>query len=82
MITDSTTGVILESANASKKLPIASLTKIATAMVVLDWADAKKSDLNQLVAIPPSVSRTGDGFGRRFSDPETKPRCAISSTLR
>src|SRR5262245_11373639 len=40
-VADSTTGVILDSANASKKLQIGSITKIATAMVVLDWAAAK-----------------------------------------
>jgi D-alanyl-D-alanine carboxypeptidase (penicillin-binding protein 5/6) len=31
------------------------LTKIATAMVVLDWAEHKGGDLNQFVTIPPSA---------------------------
>jgi D-alanyl-D-alanine carboxypeptidase (penicillin-binding protein 5/6) len=42
-ISDSTTGVILEESNGTKKLQIGSLTKIATAMVVLDWAASKGS---------------------------------------
>ena len=42
IVTDATSGYVLDSANAAKKRPIASLTKIATGMVVLDWADAQK----------------------------------------
>ncbi len=37
--------------NAREKRQIASLTKIATACVVLDWAEKKGGDLNQLATI-------------------------------
>lgn len=69
-IADSTTGFILESSNGQKKLPIASLTKIATAMVVLDWATATKAELNQLAVVPQSAARlaSGQGVGLRPGD--------------
>lgn len=54
-VADGTSGYILQSENASKKLPIASLTKIATAMVVLDWADVGQHDLGQKVVVPPDI---------------------------
>ena len=56
VISDATTGVVLDSSNASKKLQIGSITKIATAMVVLDWAAARGEDLGQLATVPGTVS--------------------------
>jgi len=58
-IVDHTTGYVLESVNPTKKLQIASLTKIATAMVVLDWAESKKSDLGQQTTVPASAANLG-----------------------
>src|ERR671918_842824 len=55
IIVDSKTGYILEQQEPRKKLQIGSLTKIATASVVLDWAEQKSGDLNQVVAIPPEA---------------------------
>src|SRR6266496_234339 len=52
VIVDSKTGYILEAQEARKKTQIGSLTKIATASVVLDWAEQKSGDLNQVVTIP------------------------------
>src|SRR5213596_924702 len=46
------TGYILEEQEPRKKLQVGSLTKIATASVVLDWAEKKSGDLNQVVTIP------------------------------
>lgn len=43
---DNQTGQILESAKPREKLQVASLTKIATCMVVLDWANLHKADLS------------------------------------
>jgi serine-type D-Ala-D-Ala carboxypeptidase (penicillin-binding protein 5/6) len=63
VIADSTTGFILESSNAQKKLPIASLTKIATAMVVLDWAAQTNAELNQLAVVPASAARVAVAQG-------------------
>jgi D-alanyl-D-alanine carboxypeptidase (penicillin-binding protein 5/6) len=55
VIVDSKTGYVLEAQEPRKKLQIGSLTKIATASVVLDWAEQKSGDLNQVVAIPPEA---------------------------
>src|SRR5713101_5025850 len=52
VIADAQTGYILEEQEPRKKLQVGSLTKIATASVVLDWAEKKSGDLNQLVTIP------------------------------
>ena len=54
-ISDSTTGFILEESNGAKKLQIGSLTKIATAMVVLDWSASRGGDLAGLASIPDSA---------------------------
>ena len=52
---DSTSGHIFQSSNPDKKLQIGSLTKIATAMVVLDWAESQKHDLSELAVVPPGA---------------------------
>ena len=69
-IADQTTGHILESENAQKKLQIGSLAKIATAMVVLDWAEAKGVDLNQTATVPQFTAKldSGSGLGLRPGD--------------
>jgi len=68
-ISDSTTGFILESSGGQKKLPIASLTKIATAMVVLDWSTASNAELNQIATVPTSAARlAGQGVGLQPGD--------------
>ena len=56
IVTDATTGFVLDSSNPAKKLPVGSLTKIATAMVVLDWADAEHRDLNEMAVVPNSAA--------------------------
>jgi serine-type D-Ala-D-Ala carboxypeptidase (penicillin-binding protein 5/6) len=55
-VVDNGTGYVLESANAQKKLQVGSLTKLATAMVVLDWSEAHKVDLGQLATVPQSAA--------------------------
>ena len=55
-VADATTGHLLDSRKPNRKLPIASLTKIATAMVVLDWLDVSKQDVGSLAAIPNGVT--------------------------
>src|SRR5438876_6681629 len=52
VIADAQTGYILEGQEPRKKLQVGSLTKIAMASVVLDWAERKSGDLNQVVTIP------------------------------
>jgi D-alanyl-D-alanine carboxypeptidase len=54
VIADHTTGYVLEAYKADEKRQIASLTKIATGKVVLDWASKEGADvLSQQVVIPP-----------------------------
>ena len=55
VIADSQTGYILELQKPRDKRQVGSLTKIATAMVVLDWAAKRGGDLNQLATIPPEA---------------------------
>jgi D-alanyl-D-alanine carboxypeptidase len=54
-IVDSQTGYVLAEQDGKAKRQVGSLTKIATAMVVLDWSEAKHGDLNQTVTIPPEA---------------------------
>lgn len=62
-IVDAQTGHVLEQQDARDKRQIGSLTKVATAMVVLDWAEKRSGDLNQLATIPPEAFvGTGDNL--------------------
>jgi serine-type D-Ala-D-Ala carboxypeptidase (penicillin-binding protein 5/6) len=54
-IVDSQTGFVLEQREAREKRQVGSLTKVATAMVVLDWAEKRSGDLNQVATIPPEA---------------------------
>ncbi len=74
IIVDNQTGHILAAEDRDAKLPVASLTKVATAMVVLDWAQLNKADLSQIV---PAARRCHTGWrgesrrtpGRRHGQP-------------
>ena len=55
VIVDSQTGYVLEEQKPKDKRQIGSLTKVATAMVVLDWAAKGGGDLNQFATIPPEA---------------------------
>lgn len=70
IIVDAQTGFILQEVKSKDKRQIGSLTKIATAMVVLDWAEHKNGDLNQFVNISPSafVGTTENNIGFRPGD--------------
>jgi len=52
---DAKTGYVLERFNDDKKRQVGSLTKIATAMVVLDWSTKQHGDLAQVATIPPQA---------------------------
>lgn len=58
-IIDNETGTVLESFNGHKKRQIASLTKIATAKIALDWAKSRNVDLSGWVVVPPAAMRVG-----------------------
>ena len=51
VIVDSQTGHVLQGQDERQKRQVGSLTKVATAMVVLDWAEHKSGNLNQMVVI-------------------------------
>src|SRR4051795_11677102 len=63
VIIDAQTGFVLEQVDARDKRQVGSLTKVATAMVVLDWAEKRGGDLNQFATIPPEAfAGTGDNL--------------------
>src|SRR5438094_10028387 len=70
VIADEHTGYILEKKEPRKKLQVGSLTKIAAASVVLDWAERKSGDLNQVVTIPQQafVGTTENNIGFQPGD--------------
>jgi D-alanyl-D-alanine carboxypeptidase (penicillin-binding protein 5/6) len=78
LIADSTTGFVLDQNRGDKKLPIGSLTKIAAAMVVLDWSEASNSDLGQMATVPDSAAQiaASQGAGLQPGD-----RCALRDLL-
>jgi D-alanyl-D-alanine carboxypeptidase (penicillin-binding protein 5/6) len=57
LVADATTGVVLESANASRSMQIGSITTVATAMVVLDWAEAGRENLSQTATVPGTIAQ-------------------------
>ena len=59
VIADNQTGQILGSKNPNEKLQIASLTKVATAMVALDWAQLKNADLGQMAVVSAQALQAG-----------------------
>lgn len=56
IIVEAHSGKILAAANPEQRRPVASLTKIATALVVLDWAEAAQTDLATTAVVPPSAA--------------------------
>lgn len=59
VVFDHYTGKILTQKNADQKVPVASLTKVATGCVVLDWAKATRTNLGQFMAVPPHAPAVG-----------------------
>jgi D-alanyl-D-alanine carboxypeptidase (penicillin-binding protein 5/6) len=59
IIVDAQTGFILGSKSGEEKLPVASLTKIATAAVALDWAKLKQAELSSPVEISQAALAVG-----------------------
>ena len=55
IVVDTQTGFILQEFKSKDKRQIGSLTKVATAMVVLDWAEHQGGDLNQAVVLSPAA---------------------------
>jgi serine-type D-Ala-D-Ala carboxypeptidase (penicillin-binding protein 5/6) len=60
MVMEAHSGKVLVASNASAKRPIASLTKIATGAVAVDWATAAGVDLGTLqITVPQTVTLVG-----------------------
>jgi D-alanyl-D-alanine carboxypeptidase (penicillin-binding protein 5/6) len=78
VISDSHSGYPLEQSNAQKKLQIGSLTKVATAIVVLDWSSGANADLSQLATVPQSVLQLGPQQGVGFQPGDT---CSLRDLL-
>jgi len=55
VIVDAQSGFVLDEVDARDKRQIGSLTKVATAMVVLDWSEKRAGDLNKMATIPPEA---------------------------
>ncbi len=53
---DTHSGKVFFASETEKKRPVASLTKVAAAKVVLDWAAVSKTSLDTLILVPDSVS--------------------------
>ncbi|MES2921616.1 MAG: serine hydrolase [Verrucomicrobiota bacterium] len=60
MVVEAHSGKILVAANATAKRPIASLTKIATAIVTVDWAAATNTDIGAAtITVPQTITLVG-----------------------
>jgi D-alanyl-D-alanine carboxypeptidase (penicillin-binding protein 5/6) len=60
MVLEAYSGKVLVASNASAKRPIASLTKIATGAVAVDWATATGADLGTLqITVPQTITLVG-----------------------
>ena len=68
IVVDDKTGHVLAARNATDKLQIASLTKIATAVVVLDWVRLGGHTLDETVTIPGTAAGTGTPGGLEAGD--------------
>ena len=60
MVVEAHSGKILVASNAGLKRPVASLNKIATAVVAVDWATASEADIGTIiVTVPDTVTLVG-----------------------
>ncbi len=59
IVVDANHKKILIANEADRKVPVASLTKVATALVALDWIYSKNGDKNAIMTVPQSVSAMG-----------------------
>lgn len=59
VVCDATTGYILDSSAPNAKRQVASLTKIATAMIVLDWAELAKHDVSEIATVSAGAAAVG-----------------------
>jgi D-alanyl-D-alanine carboxypeptidase (penicillin-binding protein 5/6) len=61
MVVEAHSGKVLIAKNSTEKRPVASLTKIATGVMIVDWAEAAGVDLDTREAIVPQAVATTPG---------------------
>jgi len=60
MVVEAHSGKVLSASNSTLKRPVASLTKMATAIVAADWATATGTDIStQMIRVPEIVTQIG-----------------------
>ena len=59
IVVDGKSGHVLLRDEQDDRLPVASLTKVATAVVALDWAEVTNTDLSDRVVLPTSIQTVG-----------------------
>jgi len=60
MVVESYSGKVLSASNSNEKRPVASLTKMATAIVAVDWATATGTDIStEMIRVPNIVTQLG-----------------------
>lgn len=81
-VVEAHSGRVLMTQEASRKRPVASLTKIGTSIVVLDWAKVTGTDLGVLAVVPSSAGLLGGAnpMGLRPGD-QISLRNALYSAL-
>ncbi|MBT8045496.1 MAG: serine hydrolase [Verrucomicrobiae bacterium] len=82
LVMESHSGKVLLAANPEQKRPIASLTKMVTSKVVLDWARVSQTNLSTIITVPPTALSFGgrNPMGLRPGDRMTL-RNAIYSAM-
>jgi len=74
MVVEAYSGKVLSASKAGMKRPVASLTKIATAIVAVDWAVATNTDINtKKISVPAAAGSLGNSssIGLRVGDTMT-----------
>lgn len=59
IVVDANHKKVLIANDADRRVPVASLTKVATALVALDWVYAKRGDKNALMIVPNTAAMIG-----------------------
>jgi D-alanyl-D-alanine carboxypeptidase (penicillin-binding protein 5/6) len=82
LVLDTNSDYILHASNHTGRRPISSLTMVATAKVVLDWANGARVPMSTIVVVPPSAGFIGgpNPIGLQPGD-RISLRNALSSTM-
>jgi len=83
IVVEAHSGKVLLQKNQTKRRPVASLTKIATAAIVLDWSKVTGTSLNTTVVVPREAAQTGGSnpMGLRPGDHITLRNALYSALL-